>query len=53
VNWELFYQLNKSFIDLYLAVGTIGLILIWPTSAVAHIFHTIRDYLEEVYNSNY
>lgn len=52
MNWELFYQLNKSFIDLYFIVGVIGFIVIWPISALAHALHTIKDYVQELYNNN-
>jgi hypothetical protein len=53
MNWELFYELNKEFINLYTIVGLIILVIIPVVSYVVQIVHYIRDYIIALYREDH
>jgi uncharacterized membrane protein len=53
MNWSLFYELNKEFINLHIIVGLIMLVTIPVVSYVVQIVHYIRDYITKLYETNY
>jgi hypothetical protein len=49
MGWELFYELNKGFINLHLIVGSVMLVLLPIVSYVVQIVSGIKEYMKELY----
>jgi uncharacterized membrane protein len=53
MNWSLFYELNREFINLHIIVGLIMLVTIPVVSYVIQIVHYIRDYIIALYREDH
>ena len=49
MSWELFYELNKEFINLHIIVGSVMLVLLPIVSYVVKIVSGIKEYMKELY----
>jgi hypothetical protein len=49
MNWNLFYELNKEFINLHIVVGLVMIVLILFSSYFVQTVRYIQQYVEEFY----
>jgi hypothetical protein len=49
MNWSIFYELNKEFINIHLIVGSVMLALIPIVSYIIQGVNDIKEYMKELY----